>query len=82
MKKKIPFDITDQVFQILEGLRTQFLFNKKVNRVSIPYSIYIDEDNKLLIPQLGNMELKLEPILSTLYTFPSESRGYKSNRSF
>ncbi|MCB0728649.1 MAG: hypothetical protein KDD00_14395 [Ignavibacteriae bacterium] len=66
-EKKIPFDITDQVFQILEGLRTQFLFNKKVNRVSIPYSIYIDEDNKLLIPQLGNMELKLEPILSTLY---------------
>jgi hypothetical protein len=64
---EIPFDITDQVFQILEGLRTQFLFSKKVNRVSVPYTIYINEDNKLLIPQLGNMELKLEPILSSLY---------------
>lgn len=65
--KEIPGDLIDQVLQILEGLRTQFLFKKGINRITGPFSIFIDEDNKLLIPQLGNKELQLEPILCTLY---------------
>lgn len=66
-EKEIPVALIDQVFQILEGLRTQFLFKKNINRFAGPFSVFIDENYKLLIPQLGNKELILEPLFSTLY---------------
>lgn len=78
--QEIPSDLIDQIFQILEGLRTQFLFKKGINRIVGPFSIFIDEDNKLLIPQLGNKELQLEPILCTLYIlFLMNPDGIKLN---
>lgn len=67
--REIPAHLIDQVFQILEGLRNQFLFKKNINRIAGPYSIYFNDDKKLIIPQLGNRELKLEPLLSTIYIF-------------
>ncbi len=67
LKMKIRPDLIDQVLQILEGLRAQFLFKKGINRIAGPFSIVIDENFKLLIPQLGNKELILEPLFSTLY---------------
>lgn len=69
LTSKIPVELIDQIFQILEGLRIQFLFKKNINRIAGPYSIYFNEDYKLIIPQLGNKELKLEPLLSTIYIF-------------
>lgn len=66
IQKEIPIDLIDQVFQILEGLRSQFLFKKGINRTTGPFSIVVD-NYKLLIPQLGNKEIILEPLFSALY---------------
>lgn len=65
--RNIPPQLLDQIFQILEGLRTQFLYKKDINRITGSYSLVADKNYRLLIPQLGNMELLPEPLFRTLY---------------
>lgn len=69
LEKEIPNSLIDHIFQILEGLRIQFLFNKGINRFTGPYGIIVNDDYMLLMPHLGNTELKLEPLFKTLYIF-------------
>ncbi|HMQ67675.1 MAG TPA: hypothetical protein PKA90_07160 [Ignavibacteria bacterium] len=67
LNMNIPNSLIDQVFQILEGLRAQFLFNKAIKRFTGPYGLIVNDDYKLLMPHLGNTELKLEPLFKALY---------------
>jgi len=65
----ISMNLVDQIFQILEGLRAQFLFRKGINRIAGPYSLIVDENYNLYVPQLGNKQLLSEPLFRTLYIF-------------
>lgn len=66
-ERDIEHEIINQTFQILEGLRSQFLFKKNVIRDKGPYTLLIDENYNFYIPQLGNVELKLTPLYKAIY---------------
>jgi len=59
--------LLNQIIQILEGLRLQFIFKKDIHRNTGPYTIFLEKNLKLIIPQLGNKEIMLEPMLKSLY---------------
>jgi len=59
--------IQNQIIQILEGLRLQFIFKKEIVRNTGPYTLKIEEKYKFLIPQLGNLEIKLTPLFKAIY---------------
>ena len=79
--KKVDVRIVNQVLQIMEGLRAQFLFNKEYNRSIVPCSIEVTKYGKFVIPQIGNLTLELDPIFKTLYLlFLQNPKGITSSR--
>ena len=66
-KSGIDTDLINQIFQIMEGLRAQFLFKKDIKRLTGPYTLTVDDEYNILIPQLGNKKIELEPLFATLY---------------
>ncbi len=65
--KKLQGNLINQIFQILEGLRTQFLFKKNIRRSTGNEGIVVNDDLSLTIPQIGSIELKLTPLYKALY---------------
>ncbi|MBS1631692.1 MAG: hypothetical protein JST10_03865 [Bacteroidetes bacterium] len=68
-EEKIDPKIANHVFEIFEGIRTELLFKQKHKKQEQPVPIIINEKKQILLPSLGNLEIRLTPLFKTLYIF-------------
>lgn len=58
-----------QAGNIFEGIRNEFLFKQKIKNKVLPVPIVLTERNRILLPELDNIEIRLTPLYKTLYIF-------------
>ena len=68
-EEMIDQKIVNQVLEIFEGLRNELLFKQKFKKQIAPVPIVISERKQILLPQLNNLEIRLNPLFKTLYIF-------------
>jgi hypothetical protein len=68
-EERIDQKIVNQVLEIFEGIRKELLFKQKFKKQIEPVSITINERRQILLPQLNNLEIRLNPLFKTLYIF-------------
>lgn len=78
--EKIDEKIINQALQIFEGIRNELLFKQKFNKQILPSPLTINEKKQILLPQLNNLEIRLNPLFKTLYIFYlSHTEGVRLN---
>jgi len=68
--KQIDTLLVDQTLKVIDGLRKQMLFKNGFNRPRIPSKLEIlnpPYQSRLILPDYGNIEIKLTPLEKTLY---------------
>ena len=69
LKGKVSFAEINQALNIMESLRVKMLFSQNFKQ-NVPLSrLIIDNENKIFLPDFGNIEIKLRPLEKTLYFF-------------
>jgi hypothetical protein len=69
LKGKLSFAEINQALNIMESLRVKMLFSQNFKQ-NVPLSrLVIDKENKIFLPDFGNIEIKLRPLEKTLYFF-------------
>ncbi len=69
LKGKLSFAEINQSLNIMESLRVKMLFSQNFKQ-NVPLSrLVIDNENKIFLPDFGNIEIKLRPLEKTLYFF-------------
>ena len=69
LKGKLSFAEINQALNIMESLRVKMLFSQNFKQ-NVPLSrLVIDNENKIFLPDFGNIESKLTPLEKTLYFF-------------
>ena len=68
-EKKIDKNIIHQMLEIFEGIRKELLFKQKFKKLVKPVQIKLNEKNKIVLPDLNNQEIRLNPLFKTLYLF-------------
>jgi hypothetical protein len=80
-KKEIDPLLANQVFEIMESMRSEILFRDRYSLLKKPSRMSIIGPNfKLLFPDLANLELKLDKIEKTIFLFfLSKPQGVRLN---
>lgn len=65
----VPDPVLEQALRVFEGMRKQILFRGGLKRNMEPSIIKLTEQRRLFFPDLGNLELRLNPLEMTLYVF-------------
>jgi hypothetical protein len=68
-EENIDQKIVNQSLEIFEGIRNELLFKQKFKKQVAPVSITINERKQIILPQLNNLEIRLNPLFKTLYIF-------------
>ena len=69
LKGKLSFAEINQALNIMESLRVKMLFSQNFKQ-NVPLSkLVIDNENRIFLPDFGNIEIKLRPLEKTLYFF-------------
>ncbi len=68
-EENIDQKIINQVLESFEGIRNELLFKQKFKTQISPVPIAINERKQILLPQLNNLEIRLNPLFKTLYIF-------------
>ncbi|OLY90719.1 hypothetical protein SAMN05444008_101391 [Cnuella takakiae] len=58
-----------QVLDIFEGVRKRLLFNQPFRQAVSPSRLVVNTAGRILLPDYGNLEIKLTPLEKTLYLF-------------
>lgn len=61
--------IVNQAFHVFEGMRKQILFRTSLKRSILPGPVKLNHQRRLVFPNIGNLELKLNPLEKALYVF-------------
>lgn len=67
--EKISSDTLNQVHEIFSGIRNELLFKKNFKKQVQPVELVIKPNNKIVLPELNNLEIRLSPLFKTLYIF-------------
>ena len=67
--EKIDQNIVNQALEVFGGIRNELLYKQKLNKQIEPVAIIINEKNNILLPELNNLEIRLNPLFKTLYVF-------------
>jgi hypothetical protein len=69
LKGKLTFAEINQALNTMESLRVKMLFSQNFKQ-NVPLSrLIIDTENRIYLPDFGNIEIKLRPLEKTLYFF-------------
>jgi hypothetical protein len=78
--EKISIDAVNQINQIFSGIRNELLFKKNFKKQVQPVELIIEPNNKIILPGLNNLEIRLSPLFKTLYVFYlTREEGVKLN---
>ena len=69
-KRKVDQRVVMQVFSIFDGIRTQMAYKSRFNFNPTPPELHIYGNNrKFKFPELGDLEVNLNPLEKTVYLF-------------
>jgi len=69
IKGKLTFAEINQALNVMESLRVKMLFSQNFKQ-NVPLSrLVIDNENRIFLPDFGNIEIKLRPLEKTLFFF-------------
>lgn len=69
LNANVSNNIITQALNTFDGIRKQVLFRKSEKKQPRPVPIILNAQKQLLLPELGNLEIKLNPLFKTLYLF-------------
>jgi hypothetical protein len=67
LKDKLSIAEIQHALNIMESLRVKMLFSQNVNQNVILSKLVIDNNNRIFLPDFGNIEIKLRPLEKALY---------------
>lgn len=69
-ERNLNHDVVAQIFEVMEGIRAQMIFKERfvINR-NPPELCIVGRKRKLIFPDLGNLEVPLNPLEKTVYLF-------------
>ena len=67
LKDKLSIAEIQHALNIIESLRVKMLFSQNVNQNVILSKLVIDNNNRIFLPDYGNIEIKLRPLEKALY---------------
>jgi hypothetical protein len=67
LKDKLSIAELQHALNIMESLRVKMLFSQNVNQNIALSKLIIDKNNRIFLPDFGNIEIKLRPLEKTLY---------------
>ena len=69
LKNKLSIADIQHALLIMESLRVKMLFSQNFKQ-NVPLSkLVMDESGKIILPEFGNIEIKLKPLEKTIYKF-------------
>lgn len=67
LKDKLSIAEIQHALNIMESLRVKMLFSQNVNQNITLSKLLIDNNNRIFLPDFGNIEIKLRPLEKALY---------------
>ena len=67
LKDKLSIAEIQHALNIMESLRVKMLFSQNVNQNIALSKLIIDKNNRIFLPDFGNIEIKLRPLEKALY---------------
>jgi hypothetical protein len=67
LKDKLSIAELQHALNIMESLRVKMLFSQNVNQNIALSKLIIDKNNRIFLPDFGNIEIKLRPLEKALY---------------
>jgi hypothetical protein len=69
-QRNLNHDLVAQIFEIMEGIRAQMIFKERfiINR-NPPELKIVGRTRKLIFPELGDLQISLNPLERTVYLF-------------
>lgn len=67
LKGKLSIAEIQHVLNIMESLRVKMLFSQNVNQNITLSKLLIDDNNRVFLPDFGNIEIKLRPLEKAIY---------------
>lgn len=67
LKDKLSIAELQHALNIMESLRVKMLFSQNLNQNVILSKLVIDNNNRIFLPDFGNIEIKLRPLEKALY---------------
>ena len=67
LKDKLSIAEIQHALNIMESLRVKMLFSQNVNENVLLSKLVIDNNNRIFLPDFGNIEIKLRPLEKALY---------------
>lgn len=61
--------IVEQVLDIFEGVRNELIFKQRPTPQKDPVKVTINNRSNIILPDLDNLEIRLTPLIKTLYIF-------------
>lgn len=68
-EESIDSTVINQVLSIFEGIRNELLFRQNLRTQTQPSAITINRKNQIILSDLKNLEIRLNPLFKTLYIF-------------
>jgi hypothetical protein len=69
-KRGVNHDVVAQVFDIIDGIRTQMMYKDRfVVRRNPPQMHIVGRNKKMIFPEMGDLQLSLNPLEKTVYLF-------------
>jgi hypothetical protein len=69
LQDKVPMLVINQVLDIFEGVRKRILFVQNFRKNANPSKLLVKNLRKFYLVDYGNLQIKLNPLESTLYNF-------------
>ncbi len=80
IEEKIDDNLLNQVYEIFNGIRNELSFKQRFRKKIDPVPIIVEKNNKILLPNLNYLEIRLNPLFKTLYVFYlKHNEGVKLN---
>lgn len=80
IEEEIDDNLLNQVYEIFNGIRNELSFKQRFKKKIEPVSIIVEKNNKILLPNLNYIEIRLNPLFKTLYVFYlKHNEGVKLN---
>jgi len=67
LKGKLSIAEIQHALNIMESLRVKMLFSQNVNQNITLSKLLIDDNNRIFLPDFGNIEIKLRPLEKAIY---------------
>lgn len=70
LSESVDTQILNQAIQMFEDIRKQLIFRQRNDIITPkPGPIVVTQNNKIILPDIGNLEIPLTPLFKTLYIF-------------